>query len=71
MLSNILTFSRITMADFYRIANYPESLQIQMQQSGWMDEMWFIKIGLLAAVPTLIYLLFIKRYFEQPEPEEC
>ncbi len=70
MTSNILTFSRITMDEFYSTANYPESLQIQMQQLPWMDEMWFIKIGLLYIIPMLIYLLFIKRYFEQPKTEE-
>jgi hypothetical protein len=70
MLSSILTFSRITMDDFYTAANYPESLRTQMQNFHWMDEMWFIKIGLLFVLPSLIYLLFIKRYFEQPKSEE-
>jgi len=71
MISNVLTFSRITMDDFYTAANYPESLRVQMQQSPWMNEMWLINAGLLFILPMLIYLLFIKRYFEQPKTEKC
>ncbi len=70
-LSNILTFSKITMDDFYAAANCSDDIRLQMQQSAWLNEAWMIKHCLLFFLPMTAYLLFIKRYFKQPKPEEC
>lgn len=70
-VSNVLTFSRISMTDFYRAANYSEEMMQQISQSGWMmDESWMVTASLAFTLPVLIYLLFIQRYFTLPEPKE-
>jgi hypothetical protein len=63
--SGLITFSRISMDDFYAAANYSEQMLQHMQQSPWVNNSWFIKISLLSTIPIIGYLLLIKRYFPQ------
>jgi hypothetical protein len=69
-LSSLLTFSQISMDDFYTAANYSESMRQQMQNLAWMNEGYMIKCSLFFSIPTMVYLLFIKRYFKQSKSKE-
>lgn len=65
LVSQLITFSRIDLMDFYEVMGYSDQMMQQMRDMNWMDAPMFVAMSLTYAVPTLIYLLLIKRYFEK------
>jgi hypothetical protein len=64
-LSQWMTFSQIDLMAYYEAMGYTEQMMQSFEQMRWLDESGLMRsMGLMYAVPTLIYLLCIKRFFK-------
>ncbi len=64
MISSCITFARHDAIEIYQLMNLPQAQIDQIQNSGLAEDIkWFASFG---AVPFLVYLLFIKKYFRAP-----
>ena len=61
-LSSIITFSRMSLGEFFTRGNFSAQQLQQMQQSGMPNAADMVLIGVPAAI-FLGYLLYTKRYF--------
>ncbi len=69
-LSQLITYSRIDLMDFYEAMGYSEKMLQQIQSMNWVDSPMFGAMSIFYAVPGLIYLLLLKRYFKKPNQGE-
>ena len=70
VVSQWITYSRIDLMDFYKAMGYSEPMLQQMRQMVWMDGSTYRVMAIGYAVPGLIYLLLLKRYFKKPNQGE-
>ena len=64
-LSQWLTFGQIDLMTYYEGMGYSEQMMESLEQMKWMDDSGLMRsMGLIYALPTLIYLWCIKRFFE-------
>lgn len=68
--SQLVTFSRVDLMEFYEAMGYSDQMLQQMQSMNWMDSSMFGVIAAVYAVPGFIYLLLIKRYFKKSTWDE-
>ncbi len=61
--SQMITYSRIDMADYYMAIGYTDQMLQQMTNMGWSGTTFQI-MGVIYALPALAYLLWLKRYFK-------
>ncbi len=66
-LSHILTFLRHDPIEVYRSMNYPERKIEQMEKLDFLGGGFMAWSALLWAVPSLGYLIFVRRFFKSPE----
>ena len=60
-ISGALTFARHDIVEFYQVGGYPQAQIDQIQKTGLGDELKWLMV--VAMLPFLGYLLFIKKYF--------
>ncbi|WP_339908431.1 hypothetical protein [Symmachiella dynata] len=63
VLSGLVTFSRISMLDFYRAMDMPEEQLKIIEKSGMFEGMNMPLIGGLGLVVVVAYMLWVRRYF--------
>jgi hypothetical protein len=61
-----MTFSRIDLAELYRIMGYSERQMDTVKQFGFLQGNRLAYFSMAGVVPMLGYLLFVKRYFRTP-----
>lgn len=69
MVSQLITFGRIDVMDYYVTMGYTDQMLQRMQNMDWMNG---TTLGIMTgsyAVPALIYLLWVKRYFRKEEAQ--
>jgi hypothetical protein len=64
--SAILTFWRVDLAEMYRLMGYPEQQIEQIQRSGILDGPYLALICTAIGIPTLGYMIWVKKYFRRP-----
>ena len=62
-VSALVTFTRIDLLEMYRVMGYPERQIELMQQYSFIRGNGVAWLSLGGAVPFLVYLVFVKRYF--------
>jgi len=62
-LSGLVTFSQITMLDFYREMDMPEEQLKIIEQSGMFEQMNMPLMATLGIVVVVAYMLWVRRYF--------
>ena len=70
-LSTVITFSRVSMLDFYEKMNFPQrQLEIMKQYDILESPAMVLPFGLWV-VGLLAYLLYTKKYFAPPSDRGC
>ena len=69
-LSVVITFSRVSMLDFYEKMNFPERQPEMMQQYGVPEASTMALSACLWFAGFLVYLLYIKKYFTPTSVQE-
>ncbi len=64
-VSGAITFQRHGILEFYKLAGYTEAQLAHLRQNPIFQNDWFLWMTLGSAVPWIVYLLFIKRYFRR------
>ncbi|MBI3867174.1 MAG: hypothetical protein HY299_01475 [Verrucomicrobia bacterium] len=62
-LSNVITFTRVDMAEMYQKMGYGQEMIDMIRKQGLMNEGFMIWATAIWIVPTLAYLIWVKRYF--------
>jgi len=69
-LSTVITFSRVSMLDFYEKMNFPEQQLEIMKQVGMPEASTMALFVGLWGVGLLVYLLYTKKYFPPPATQQ-
>ena len=69
-LSQMLTFSRIDLLEFYEAMGYSDQMLQSIQKMDWMNGSLMSGMSLIYSIPALVYLLWIKQYFEKQNKGE-
>lgn len=69
-LSTVITFSRVSIWDFYEKMNFPKEQMDMMKQSGVLQTSTMAVLVGLWSLGLLAYLLYIRRYFVSPPDQE-
>jgi hypothetical protein len=64
--SAIITFSRVDLMEVYRLMGYPEHQLELMGQYSFMQGKAMVYFSVAAAIPMVVFLAFVKRYFRTP-----
>jgi hypothetical protein len=64
-LSSVLTYAHHDIFEFYRLIGYPEEQIAQIQKFGFFKGGMMIWSSVIYAVPFLIYLIYIRRFFDR------
>lgn len=70
VISTIITFSHVSVWDFYEKMNFPEQQLDIMRQYGMFQDFTMVLFFGLWVVGFLGYLLYTKRYFASPSAQE-
>jgi hypothetical protein len=62
-ISNLITFSRLSLVEIYQKLEYPQEQIDLIQQQGWADSGFMMWSAAVWLVPMLGYLFWTKRYF--------
>ncbi|MFZ0035758.1 MAG: hypothetical protein WAK60_12325 [Sedimentisphaerales bacterium] len=69
-LSTVITFSRVTLLDFYQKMNFSQQLLDFYKQSGLPNTYTVVLFSSLWFIGFLVYLLYTKKYFAPAPPGE-
>jgi hypothetical protein len=69
-LSTVITFSRVSLLDFYQKMNFPQQQLDIIKQYGMPDTSTMVLFFGLWVVGFLAYLLYTKKYFAPTQPGE-
>ena len=61
--SQWVSYSRIDIIDYYVAMGYSDKMLEMIQNAGWDQGAAFGWMGVYYAVPMLVYLILIKRFF--------
>lgn len=65
--SQLITYGRIDMMDYYVAMGYTDQMLQQMKSLDWLNEKTFGIMTVFYVAPALVYLLWVKRYFKENE----
>ena len=68
-LSQLITYSRSDIMDYYVAMGYSDQMLLQLNQMDWMNGQIFSIMAVGYAVSGVIYLLFLRRYFTARKTE--
>lgn len=63
MASALITFAHHDIIEMYQLMGYPQAMIDQIRMNGFLTDNRFGWMTALSALPILVYLLFIKKYF--------
>jgi hypothetical protein len=69
-ISGIVTFSRVGLLDFYQKMNFPEQQIELIKQTGMLEKLNVTWYTLFWTVIFLVYLLYVKRFFNPVSKSE-
>ena len=64
VVSQLITFGRIDMVDYYTALGYSDQMMLQMERSDLLDRAVFKGMAFAYAVPGFVFLLWVKRFFK-------
>jgi len=67
-ISQLVTFSRVDVMDIYKGMDFPQQTLEQLE--SWANGPVFMGMGMIYAVIALVYLLWVKKYFDDQEKGE-
>jgi hypothetical protein len=65
-ISGFVTYQRHDLMEVYRLMGYPEAQIAQLQQFNFLQGSTLAWMTLVSALPFVIYLLFIRKFFTRP-----
>jgi hypothetical protein len=68
LVSSVLTYARHDMIEVYRLMGYPEAQIEQIQKTGLFTGQHMTWLMLFCMAPFLVYILFIKKFFQPKTP---
>jgi len=69
VVSQLLTYSRIDVMDYYVEMGYSDRMLLQLNNMEWINATSFNVLAVIYSIPTLIFLLFLNPYFKTNVPD--